>query len=403
LRRIHRRAGFWPSAAFEIEQDIPLFRRGSSPGTDRLTIAMRLALNQVNLRVDGEHYLRDIDLTLDPGSLNVLLGPTRAGKTSLMRVMAGLDPPTSGKILVDGVDVTGVGVRARNVSMVYQQFVNYPSLTVAQNIGSPLRQSGRFDKADIERKVRATAELLRIDHLLERYPAELSGGQQQRTAIARALIKEADLLLIDEPLVNLDYKLREELRAELRELFRRRGTTVVYGTTEPQEALILGGNVFVMDEGSVLQFGAAIEVYHQPNRRRVAEVFSDPPINLLPVRLDDGSCYVSGDAQFARPEHMRGVPVGDYRMGLRAEDVGIGALAAGAASLKASVQLAEISGSETFVHASHGDLTLIAQLEGVHQFILGEQVTLRFDPERAFLFDLDGKLVAAPRQTQGTR
>ncbi|MGH8687468.1 MAG: ABC transporter ATP-binding protein [Burkholderiales bacterium] len=358
---------------------------------------MRLSLERISLRVGGEHHLRDIGLSLEPGSLNVLLGPTRAGKTSLMRVMAGLDRPSAGKVLVDGSEVTGVGVRARNIAMVYQQFVNYPSQTVAGNIASPLKQSGRFGPAEIERKVRTTAELLRIDHLLERYPAELSGGQQQRTAIARALAKEADLLLLDEPLVNLDYKLREELRTELRALFDRRGTTVVYATTEPQEALILGGNVAVMDEGGVLQFDPVLEVYHRPNRRRVAEVFSDPPINLLPVRLDGDTCRVSDDARFARPDHMRGVPAGEYRAALRAEHVDIGAQASGAAALAASVQLAEISGSETFVHASHGELTLVARLEGVHPYRLGERVTLGFDPHRVLLFDLGGNLVAAPR------
>lgn len=357
---------------------------------------MRLALEQVGLRVGGEQFLRDVTLALAPGSLNALLGPTRAGKTSLMRVMAGLDRPTSGRVLVDGADVTGVGVRARNVSMVYQQFVNYPSLTVLGNIASPLRQSGRFDAAEIERKVRATAELLRIDHLLERHPAELSGGQQQRTAIARALVKDAGLLLLDEPLVNLDYKLREELRAELRELFDKRGTTVVYATTEPQEALILGGNIVVMDEGRVLQSGPALEVYQRPGEVRVAEVFSDPPINLLPVRMEGDRCRISGEAGFARPEHMRGLPGGEYRAGIRAEHVATSVQAPAGAALAATVQLAEISGSETFVHASHGDLTLIARLEGVHEYRLGEAVTLGFDPARALLFDASGRLVAAP-------
>ena len=185
----------------------------------------------------------------------MLLGPTLAGKTSLMRLMAGLDRPTAGRVLVDGVDVTGQSVRKRSVAMVYQQFINYPTLTAYDNIASPLRLQG-VAAAEIDRQVRDTARLLHIDHLLDRLPAELSGGQQQRLAIARALVKRASLLLLDEPLVNLDYKLREELRAELRDLFARQQTTVVYATTEPLEALIMGGEVIVMDEGRVLQTGA---------------------------------------------------------------------------------------------------------------------------------------------------
>lgn len=358
---------------------------------------MRLTLERVNLTVGGEPYLYDVDLALDPGSLNVLLGPTRAGKTSLLRLMAGLDRPTGGKICVDGRDVTGLSVRQRNVAMVYQQFVNYPSLTVYDNIASPLRQARRFDKQEIDRRVRATAEMLRIDALFERLPAELSGGQQQRTAIARALVKEADLLLLDEPLVNLDYKLREELRTEMRGLFVNRHTTVVYATTEPQEALILGGCTAALDAGRVQQFGPALEVYHAPSNVRVAEVFSDPPINIFPIRVDGETCRTPDGTTFPRAEHMRALAAGEYRAGVRADHVHINGQAAGAAALVATVQLAEISGSETFVHASHGELTLIARLEGVHEFPLGARVTLNFDPARVFLFDRTGALVAAPR------
>ena len=359
---------------------------------------MRLALEHIDLEVGGEPYLYDVDLELAPGSLNVVLGPTQAGKTSLMRIMAGLDRPSGGAIRIDGRDVTGTSVRKRNVAMVYQQFVNYPSLTVFENIASPLQQARRFSATEIDRKVRATAEMLRIDHLFDRLPAELSGGQQQRTAIARALVKEADLLLLDEPLVNLDYKLREELRAELRGLFQSRGTTVVYATTEPQEALIIGGNAVVLDAGRVLQFGPALEVYHRPKSIRVAEVFSDPPVNLLPARLEGNVCRIHDGAAFPRPQHMRAAPDGDYQVGVRADHVSANGKDSGAASLIAIVQLAEISGSETFVHAGHDGMTVIARLPGVHEYRLGERITLNLDPERTFLFEKSsGSLVAAPR------
>ncbi|MGY3461055.1 ABC-type nitrate/sulfonate/bicarbonate transport system ATPase subunit [Bradyrhizobium sp. LM3.4] len=201
---------------------------------------MTVTLDHVTRTVDGVPHIRDVSLTLESGTLNVLLGPTLSGKTSIMRLLAGLDKPTSGKILVNGKDVTGADVRKRSVAMVYQQFINYPSLTVYENIASPLRVQGK-PRAEIEARVAEAARLLRLEPFLKRTPLQLSGGQQQRTAIARALVKGADLVLLDEPLANLDYKLREELRAELPRIFEASGAIFVYATTEPTEALLLGG------------------------------------------------------------------------------------------------------------------------------------------------------------------
>ena len=182
---------------------------------------MSLTLENLSREVDGVDYIRDANLTFEAGSFNVLLGRTLAGKTSLMRLMAGLDKPDNGRLIYNGEDVTGQSVQNRNISMIYQQFINYPNLTVYENIASPLRLA-KMTESEIDRRVKETASMLRIDPLLKRYPLELSGGQQQRTAMVRALVKDATLVLFDEPLVNLDYKLREELRAELRDLFRER-------------------------------------------------------------------------------------------------------------------------------------------------------------------------------------
>ena len=201
---------------------------------------MTVALEQVTRVVDGVPTIRDVSLTLQKGTLSVLLGPTLSGKTSIMRLLAGLDKPTSGRVLVDGEDVTGIDVRQRSVAMVYQQFINYPSLTVYENIASPLRVQRR-PRAEIEKRVADAAKLLRLEPYLKRTPLQLSGGQQQRTAIARALVKGADLVLLDEPLANLDYKLREELREELPRLFSESGAVLAYATTDPAEALLLGG------------------------------------------------------------------------------------------------------------------------------------------------------------------
>jgi glycerol transport system ATP-binding protein len=254
-----------------------------------------LRLSGVSYRAGSETWLYDIDLALEPGRLNVLLGPTGSGKTTLLRLMAGLDRPTQGRVFVGDRAVTGVPVRRRNVAMVYQQFINYPSLSVYENIASPLRIA-RWKDADIRARVTSLAETLRLSPFLDRLPAQLSGGQQQRTALARALAKDAELLLLDEPLVNLDYKLREELREELTQLFSQRRTTVVYATTEPQEALQLGGHTAVLAEGRVLQFGPMAHVFRRPATLAVARVFSDPPLNVIPSDLVPLPAARAGDS-----------------------------------------------------------------------------------------------------------
>jgi glycerol transport system ATP-binding protein len=280
--------------------------------------------------------------------------------------------------------------------MVYQQFINYPTLSAFENIASPLRLQGR-SKADIDRKVRDTARLLHIDHLLERAPAELSGGQQQRLAIARALVKDARLLLLDEPLVNLDYKLREELRTELRDLFARQRTTVVYATTEPLEALIMGGQVIVMDEGRVLQSGPTLEVYHRPASLRVASVFSDPPINTLPVTVADGVAGTAGGLALPLLGHFADLPPGAHTLGVRANHLATRRRGPDDVAVEAEVELAEISGSETFVHVRGPDLRWVVQETGVHDHALGQRVQVFVDPARLYAFGAEGALEAAPR------
>ena len=206
---------------------------------------MTIELKNVVKRVGAEIHIHETNVALESDGFNILLGTTLAGKTSLMQLMAGLERPTSGEIWLDGRNVTGVSVQKRNVSMVHQQFINYPNFSVFDNIASPLRVA-RLPRAEIKRRVGKVAEILRLSGMLDRKPHELSGGQQQRTALARALVKDADLILLDEPLANLDYKLREELRDELPQLFKDRGCTVVYATTEPTEALLLGGHTATM-------------------------------------------------------------------------------------------------------------------------------------------------------------
>ncbi|WP_046113272.1 ABC transporter ATP-binding protein [Aquincola tertiaricarbonis] len=355
---------------------------------------MELSLERVDKQVGAEAHLYPIDLRLQPRAVTVLLGATQAGKTSLMRLMAGLDTPSHGKVLVDGRDVTGVPVRERNVAMVYQQFINYPSMTVAENIASPLKLQGKLDRAAIDRQVLALAERLHIDPFLKRLPSELSGGQQQRVAMARALAKGAPLLLLDEPLVNLDYKLREELREELVGLFAGGDSTVVYATTEPTEALLLGGYTAVMDAGELLQYGPTSQVFHRPQSIRVARAFSDPPMNLLPATAAPGGVQLAGGPLLALPLPGSTAP-GALTVGVRAPAFRVVGRP-GDLALPGQVELAEISGSDTFVHVATAVGEVVAQLTGVHVLDLASQVTLYLDPAQVYVFDAAGDLLVAP-------
>jgi len=356
---------------------------------------MGVSLQDINRTVRGEVHLADINLEFESGSRNVILGRTLAGKTSLLRVMAGLDRPSKGRILIDGNDVTGITVRKRSVAMVYQLFINYPSLTVYENIASPLKVSG-IPKSEIDQKVREIAEMLRIDDLLDRLPAELSGGQQQRTAIARAMVKNAELLLMDEPLVNLDYKLREELRVELQDIFSHREAIVVYTTTEPTEALMLGGNITVLDEGRVLQTGTTESVYRNPATVKVAEVFSDPPINFLPGQIENSAAVFGQDIHVPLDGDMRHLPDGDYTFGIRSNHFFLSKTGGGDTQIQVQVELAEINGSETFIHFNHAGVRLVAQEDGIHPYRIGSAITLYVNPSCLFVFDQADNLVAAP-------
>jgi glycerol transport system ATP-binding protein len=351
---------------------------------------VQLTLEAITRHVGPATWLYEMNLDPKPGAVTVLLGATQAGKTTLMRLMAGLDKPTTGRVVVDGQDVTGMPVRERNVAMVYQQFINYPSMTVYDNIASPLKLRGG---QDIDRRVRELAARLHIDVFLDRLPAALSGGQQQRVALARALAKAAPLMLLDEPLVNLDYKLREELRDELTQLFAAGDSTVIYATTEPGEALLLGGHTAVLDAGELLQYGPTAEVFHAPRSLRVARAFSDPPMNLLACEAAEGGVRLNGGPLLAIL-----LPVGASRaltLGVRASALRVHPRP-GDLALEGRVELADISGSDTFVHVHTAMGELVAQLTGVHEFELGAPITLHLSAAQAYVFDDTGALRVAP-------
>ncbi|MGH6737519.1 MAG: ABC transporter ATP-binding protein [Bradyrhizobium sp.] len=356
---------------------------------------MTVSLQGVTREVDGIPTIRDVSLTLERGTLSVLLGPTLSGKTSIMRLLAGLDKPTAGRVVVDGKDVTGLDVRQRSVAMVYQQFINYPSLTVYENIASPLRVQGK-PRAEIEKRVREAAKLLKLEPYLKRTPLQLSGGQQQRTAIARALVKGADLVLLDEPLANLDYKLREELRTELPRIFEASGAIFVYATTEPSEALLLGGNTICMWEGEVLQVGDTPKVYRHPDTMRVAQVFSDPPLNIVGIEKHNGSVQYAGGVRAPASGLYAGLGDGAYQVGFRAHQLEVANGIAGRHAFSATVTVTEITGSESFVHLNRDASNWVAVMEGVHEYPPGYMLDAALDPNNVFVFDPAGRLVASP-------
>src|SRR5579872_748016 len=356
---------------------------------------MSVELVNVSRAVDGVPTIFDVNLKLERGTLSVLLGPTLSGKTSIMRLLAGLDKPTMGRVLVDGKDVTGADVRKRSVAMVYQQFINYPSLSVYENIASPLRVQGR-PRPEIDKRVQDAAKLLRLEPYLNRTPLQLSGGQQQRTAIARALVKGADLVLLDEPLANLDYKLREELRTELPRIFEASGAIFVYATTEPSEALLLGGRTICMWEGEVLQTGETPLVYRRPETLRVAQVFSDPPLNIVGIEKKNGSVQYAGGEQAPAAGLYANLPDGTYKIGFRAHQLEVGSVVPGRHKFSATVTVTEITGSESFVHVHVHDSNWVAVLPGVHEYQPGDVLDAVLDPDNIFVFDASGRLVASP-------
>ena len=350
---------------------------------------MAIELRQVSLRVGAETHIYETDLALEPGQFNILLGTTLSGKTTLMRLMAGLEKPTTGELWINGENVTGVAVQKRSVAMVYQAFINYPSFSVYDNIASPLKVAG-LPRREIDARVRKFAELLKLTPMLERLPSELSGGQQQRTALARALVKGADLVLLDEPLANLDYKLREELRDELPRMFADTGATVVYATSEPLEALMLGGYTATLHEGRVVQYGETSSIYRRPQTLMSARVFSDPPVNLAEVDKRGDTAWLSEQVSWRVPNRLAEMPDGRYTIGLRPHHL----LPQGeGVEVDGEVQIAEISGSESIVRVIVEGNNWVSEAHGIHGYEFGQRASFFFDSGRCLYYDADEQLI----------
>lgn len=353
---------------------------------------MGIGIFNIEKSYEGDVAVENVTMEIGDGAFVTILGATGAGKTTLLRIMAGIDRPDKGRVYYDGKDATEVPVQKRNIAMVYQEFVNYPSMTIYDNIASPLRVSKtRYSKADIDKKVRQSAELLGLTGVLDHYPEEVSGGQKQRTAIARALIKDTRFIFLDEPLANLDYKLREELRGELKTLLRRKGGIVVYATPEPVDALSMSTHVAYLQEGRLLQYGALEEVYRNPDSVEVGTYFSYPTMNIMEAETihEQGKTFlrVSDEIRFDVTEYRGRLQAPQYLVGIRAYNLYTRKACPNLIPFEATVELAEELGSDTELHVRHHEMTFVVLMQEVARFPTGTRITVYLDPSRLFLFD----------------
>jgi multiple sugar transport system ATP-binding protein len=322
--------------------------------------------------------LHGVDLVIEPGEFFVLLGPSGSGKTTTLRILAGLESVSAGRVLMDGVDVTTQEPGERDVAMVFQSYALYPHMTVAQNIGFPLKMVGTRP-AEIEAAVAEAAAKVGIQHLLQRTPGQLSGGQQQRCALARAIVRQPRLFLLDEPLSNLDAKLRLETRLELHALQRALGATTVYVTHDQEEAMTLADRIAVFMEGRIVQVGTPREIFSRPQTIEVAGFIGTPPMNTLRGRWSDRAVSVEGEvldvaAATATPR--------DVVLGVRPNDLRIAP-----AGLAAKVERIEDLGDSAIVSFVAAGKLLKMKADRLPAVAEGDDVRLAFAPEAAHLFD----------------
>jgi len=332
----------------------------------------------------GAVAVDDLTLDVEPGEFMIFVGPSGCGKTTALRMVAGLERPTAGRISIDGRVVNDVGPRDRDIAMVFQNYALYPHMTVYRNLAFGLRQR-RTPKAEVDRRVRAVSEMLGLDQLLKRRPAQLSGGQRQRVAMGRALVREPRAFLLDEPLSNLDAKLRVEMRAELKRLHGRHGITTIYVTHDQVEAMTLGHRIAVMSDGKLQQVGPPQGVYDHPANTFVAGFIGSPPMNLLHGRSQNGTVVTCG-CSFQAP-----AATGEVIVGLRPESFVLGG--GGLPALEVTVDVVEPLGGELVIRgtAAGGENgqapPITARLDPHVRVREGDRISLGHPPDRIYLFD----------------
>ncbi len=314
--------------------------------------------------------------------LFVLLGPSGCGKTTLLRIVAGLIEPDEGDVFIDGRHVNGVYPSDRNVAMVFQNYALYPHMTVYDNIALNMKVRG-VPKSEIDRRVREVAQTLRISDLLNHKPKELSGGQAQRVALARAMVRNPRVYLMDEPLSNLDAKLRVEMRAEIKRLHSIVDAPIIYVTHDQVEAMTLGDRVAVMDKGVIQQVGSPMDLYEHPKNTFVAGFLGTPPMNMVPAEELSG---VAGLLE-ASPTHS----LRDIRLGFRPGDIELGD---GVLSFDISVEYVEVLGDEVLIHGNTGSSKVVVKTDS-HSYGGQKTLRVRLKPSKLFWFDSQGQAMRA--------
>jgi multiple sugar transport system ATP-binding protein len=344
--------------------------------------------------------LRSLNLDVPDHAFLALLGPSGCGKTTALRILAGLELPTGGRVLIGERNVTRLQPRDRDVAMVFQSYALYPHMTVAENIAYPLRIR-KVDPGARSRLVSQVAAALEVDHLLDRRPGQLSGGQRQRIALARAIVREPAAFLMDEPLSNLDARLRLTMRGEIKRLCHRLGTTTLYVTHDQAEALTMADLVAVMRDGELQQVAPPNEIYDRPANRFVATFVGSPAMALLRVALDDGAVLAAGNRlMLDAPRRAACLAGGVVAMGIRPEDVHI-VDPGQAASFAAEIYVVEPMGNETLVDLRVGDERLTVRAPRGFVAPIGSAVGVTFDPANACFFDASGTTVVHRAPNKG--
>ena len=322
-----------------------------------------------------------IDLEIKDKELMVFLGPSGCGKTTTMRMIAGLEEPTSGHIKIGNQDVTDVDARDRDVAMVFQSYALYPNMSIYENIRFPLRMRG-VPKDEQDAKVREAAKMVELGDLLDRKPKALSGGQRQRAALARAIVRQPQVFLMDEPLSNLDAKLRLAMRAQLKHIQKRLQTTTVYVTHDQIEAMTLADRIAIMEKGKIQQLGTPDEVYNDPANVFVAAFIGSPPMNLIKGSMDNGN-FTGSSTEVKGLRKTKGRQ--DVTLGIRPEDVSV--VKKGKGHLNASIYSLEPTGDQTLLTVRVGDQLVVARADRDFRQAIDTPVALNFDVARTYLFD----------------